>query len=64
MSTLEQDQRAQYAGAIEALRNHGFELLEAAAQFPNYGDLLRRAADACFDAATDVFKSAVADKRF
>ena len=59
MSTLEQDQRAQYTGAIEALRKQGFELLDAAKRFPNYGDIIRRAANGCFDAATAVHDSAM-----
>lgn len=63
MTTIEQDQRFQFEGAIKELQRRGHELLAARDKFPNYGDILNRAANACFAAATEVYMTDPANER-
>ena len=55
MTTIEEKQHAEYEGAIKELQRLGHELLAARDRFPTYSDIISRAANACFNAATDVY---------
>lgn len=63
MTTIEERQRTEYEGAIKELQRRGHELLAARDKFPMYSDILNRAANACFNAATDVYNTDPAVER-